>query len=527
MIPASSTGPASSTVLAALDLGTNSFHLVIARALLDGSFEVITRDKDMVRLGQGGGEMDHLSPEAMERAVSALVRMAGLAASHGAPVRAVATSAVREARNAADFIERAVREAGVEVEVISGVEEARLIHLGVLQALDLYDTRLLLVDIGGGSTEIVVGHHGTEEVARSFKLGAVRLTERFFPGGSQHPAAVSSCRAAIRSALAVLEREVRAIGFDIAVASSGTAEAVARMVHASRGTSRPRTFNGFRWTVSELDEVIAHLVAAQHPTNRRKIPGLDPNRADIILAGSLILEGVAHTFGVTEFTFSEYALREGVLLDTIQRHFGSETSQLRDVAQRSVRQLADRCDDDPVHSAHVAQLATTLFDQTAELHGLNTSWRQLLEAAALLANVGLVVSHSRHHLHSYYVIRNSELVGFTDHEIELIALIARYHRKGAPKASHSEFAALSPDDQRAVRRLAGLLRVAIGLDRRHERRVCDVTARREDSVLQITLTAAPNVAGDVSLEIYAAQERSDLLATELALEVRISSAPNG
>lgn len=518
--------PPSSTVLAALDLGTNSFHLVIARALLDGSFEVITRDKDMVRLGQGGGEMDHLSPEAIDRAVSAMARMAELAASHGAPVRAVATSAVREARNATAFIERASREAGVDVEVISGVEEARLIHLGVLQALDLYDTRLFLVDIGGGSTEIVVGHHGTEEVARSFKLGAVRLTERFFPGGSQHPAAVSSCRAAIRSALAVLEREVRAAGFDVAVASSGTAEAVARMVHARRGTGRPRTFNGFRWTVTELDDVVTELVAARHPVARRKIPGLDPNRADIILAGALILEGVAHAFGVTDFTFSEYALREGVLLDTIQRHFGSETNSLRDVAQRSVRQLADRCDDDPVHSAHVARLATALFDQTAELHQLDRSWRQLLEAAALLANVGLVVSHSRHHLHSYYVIRNSDLVGFTDREIELIAVVARYHRKGVPKTSHPEFAALTPEDQRAVRRLAGLLRVAIGLDRRHERRVGHVTARRVGSVLELVLEADPDHAGDLSLEIYAAQERSDLLAGELALEVRISSAPN-
>lgn len=519
--------PPTSTVLAALDLGTNSFHLVIATTLPDGSFKVIARDKDMVRLGQGGGDMDHLSSEAMDRAVSSLTRMARLASSHGATVRAVATSAVREALNASVFIERAAREAGVDVEVISGVEEARLIHLGVLQALDLYDTRLFLVDIGGGSTEIVVGHHGAEEVARSFKLGAVRLTERFFPGGSQHPAAVSSCRTAIRSALAVLEREVRSVGFDAAVASSGTAESFARIIHARRGSGRMRTFNGFRWTVSELDEVVAHLVAAPHPTIRRKIAGLDPNRADIILAGALILEGVAHTFGVTEFTFSEYALREGVLLDTIQRHFGSEASQLRDVAQRSVGQLAERCNDDLVHSAHVARLATELFDQTAELHGLNPAWRQLLEAGALLANVGLVVSHSRHHLHSYYVIRNSELVGFTDHEIELVALIARFHRKGAPKTSHHEFGALSPEDQRAVSRLAGLLRVAIGLDRRHGRRVRDVVAQRVDGALVIEVHADPTAGGDVSLEVYAAQERSDLLAAELALEVRVRPAPIG
>ncbi len=514
--------PVTSTVLAALDVGTNSFHLVIARALPDGRFEVITRDKDMVRLGQGGGDMTLISVEAMDRAVAALARMARLASSHGAQVRAVATSAVREAHNAAEFLERAAREAGVEVEVISGVEEARLIHLGVLQALDVYERRLLLTDIGGGSTEIVLGHRGHEEVIRSFKLGAVRLTERFFPGGSQHPAAVSSCRTAVRSALAVIERDVRAAGFEVAVASSGTAEAVARMVHARRGGEPPRTFNGFTWSVAELDAVTQQVIAARSPAERRKIPGLDARRADIIMAGTLILESVARAFGVTEFTFSDFALREGVLLDTMQRHVGADAEPLRDVARRSVRQLADRCDDDPAHSAHVAHLATSLFDQTSVLHGLDLRWRHVLEAAALLANVGLVISHSKHHLHSYYVIRNSDLVGFTDHEIELIALIARYHRKGHPKATHPEFARLAPPDQQAVRRLAGLLRIAIGLDRRHDHRVSTVSTKRVRGALEVVVHPDPTQDGDVSLELYAAQERSDLLAAELALPVRLN-----
>lgn len=514
--------PASSTVLAALDVGTNSFHLVIARALPDGRFEVITRDKEMVRLGQGGGDMTLISTQAMDRAVAALARMARLATSHGAQMRAVATSAVREAHNADVFLARAAREAGVEVEVISGVEEARLIHLGVLQALDVYDRRMLLTDIGGGSTEIVLGQRGQEEVVRSFKLGAVRLTERFFPAGSQHPAAVSSCRTAVRSTLTVIEREIRSAGFDVAVASSGTAEAVARMVHARRGGEPPRTFNGFRWSVEELDEVVQQLIVARTPTARRKIPGLDARRADIIMAGTLILEGVARAFDVSEFTFSDFALREGVLLDTMQRHVGGDDEPLRDVARRSVRQLADRCDDDPAHSAHVADLATTLFDQTTALHGLDARWRHVLEAAALLANVGLVISHSKHHLHSYYVIRNSDLVGFTDHEIELIALIARYHRKGHPKATHPEFMRLELPDQQAVRRLAGLLRVAIGLDRRHDHRVSTVSTRRVRGTLEVMVYPDPTQDGDVSLEVYAAQERSDLLAAELELPVRLS-----
>ncbi len=507
--------------LAAIDLGTNSFHLVVARVTAEGGFEVITREKEMVRLGHGGGDMKQLEPGAIERGVAALARMKRIADSFGAPVRAVATSAVREAANADDFLARA-RAVGIDVEVISGIEEARLIHLGVLQAVGAFDRRLLLVDIGGGSTEVLVGERGEALFARSFKLGAVRLTDRFFPGERLHPSAVSSARKHIRSALAVVERDVRQLGFDLAVVSSGTAEAVARMVHAARGREEPRTFNRFEFSADELRDVSRRLSRATSVAARRRTPGLDPSRADIILAGVLILEGIADTFGVQCFTFSDYALREGTLLDTIQRLRGSATHELRDVARRSVRQLAERCDDDPDHSAHVARLAVQLFDATRVLHGLDDSQRELLEAAALLANVGLVISHSKHHLHSYYVIRNSDLVGFTDHEIELVALIARYHRKSLPKSSHPEFQRLRPADQRSVRVLAGLLRVAIGLDRSHDQRVERVSVTRGRNKLRIEVVAEPGT--DTELELYAATERSGLLADVLGLPIEVNRA---
>ena len=190
-----------------------------------------------------------------------------------------------------------------------------------------------------------------------------------------------------------------------------------------------------------------------------------------------MLEGVADIFGIKSFVFSEAALREGVLLDTIARLQGGALHHLRDVSRRSIRALAERCDDDLAHSAHVATLALQLFDATESLHGLPADAREYLEAGALLANVGLVISHSKHHLHSYYVIRNSELTGLTDTEIEIIAQIARYHRKSAPKASHAEFGRLSPEHQRLVKTLAGILRVAIGLDRSHDGRVRSVMAQ--------------------------------------------------
>jgi exopolyphosphatase/guanosine-5'-triphosphate,3'-diphosphate pyrophosphatase len=512
-----------SEALAAIDVGTNSFHLVVARIVGQERFEVIAREKEMVRLGSGSGDMKQLGADAIERGVAALGRMRQIAAIADAPLRAVATSAVREAENHDEFISRARREAGVEVEVISGIEEARLIHLGVLQALPVFDKRLVLCDIGGGSTELLVGQGGDVLASRSFKLGAVRLTNRFFPGDRLHPSAVSSCRTFVRATIAAFHHETHDLGHDVAIGSSGTIESVARIAHALGGGGELRTYNGAVVTREQLDEVITHLVRAPSVATRARTPGLDQARADIILAGALILEGVVDTFAIDSVTISDYALREGVLLDTMQRLHGGSLHHLRDISRRSVRHLAEQCDDDVAHSERVARFAVELFDATAALHGLDEANREYLEAGALLANVGLVVAHSQHHLHSYYVIRNSErLTGFTDREIEIIAQVARYHRKSGPKASHREFARLGPDEQRVVRTLAALLRVAIGLDRSHEGRVASITVERDKSLLRIGLVAADHV--HVDLELYAARERRALLQDVLGLDVVIERA---
>jgi exopolyphosphatase/guanosine-5'-triphosphate,3'-diphosphate pyrophosphatase len=495
--------------------------MIVARPVGAG-FEIVTREKETVRLGHGGGDMKHLEPDAMDRGIAALQRMQRIASSHQATIRAVATSAVREAENAEEFLARARREAGVVIEVVSGMEEARLIHLGILQAVPVFEQRLLMVDIGGGSTEVLVGERGETLTARSFKLGAVRLTDRFFPGGVVSNAAVNGCRNYIRSALSPIERDVAELGFDVAVASSGTAETIARMVQAAAGGAETRTLNCFEFTSAQLDSVVAALVAKRTPETRRRLPGLDAVRADIVVAGALVLQGTAAVFGVERFTFSDYALREGVLLDTLQRTAPDHEHPLLDVARRSIRQLAERCDDDRGHSTTVARLAATLFEQTQHLHRLEPVCADYLEAAALLANVGLVVSHSRHHLHSYYVIRNSDLVGLSDREIEIIAQVARYHRKSAPKSSHPEFTGLEPADQQVVRVLAGILRIAIGLDRSHDARVRGVSvsaARR-----RVAISVHARRSEDISLELYAANERSALLSEALGRAVEISRA---
>jgi exopolyphosphatase / guanosine-5'-triphosphate,3'-diphosphate pyrophosphatase len=511
----------SPATLAAIDVGTNSFHLVVARIVGDTRFEVIAREKNVVRLGSGGGDMKLLTPAAIQRGVDALRHLKRIADISDAPVRAVATSAVREAENNEEFVRRARDEAGVEIEVVSGIEEARLIHLGVLQSLPIFERRLLLCDIGGGSTELLIGQRGTVLASRSLKLGAVRLTTRFFPGERLHPGAVSSCRTFVRSTLAAFAKEVETHGFEVAVGSSGTILALAAM--ASAATGEPvKTLNAATLSAGDLTAILKRLVDARSVEARAKLPGLDATRADIILAGALILEGVFESFAIEEMTVSDHALREGVLLDTIQRTHGGSLHHLRDVSRRSVLALADVFDEEPEHSAHVARLALDLFDDTAPVHGLDGGCREYLEAAALLANVGLFVSHSQHHLHSYYVIRNSDrLTGLTDTEIEIIAQIARYHRKSAPKSSHESFARLRPEHQHVVRVLAGILRVAIGFDRSHEGRVraVEVALRRGKLVVR----PVPAGDADLSLERYAADQRKGLLEEVLGLPVTIAS----
>ncbi|MEX0789281.1 MAG: Ppx/GppA phosphatase family protein [Actinomycetota bacterium] len=511
--------PGAPEVLAAIDIGTNSFHLVVARVGGPNAIEVLAREKAMVRLGSGAGELKHLADEAVDRGIEALDRFRGVAEAYGAPVTAVATSAVREARNQQVFLDRARAEAGVEVEVIAGFEEARLIHLGVLQAVAIFDQQLLLCDIGGGSTELLVGRRGETIAARSLKMGAIRLTQRFFGSDKPSSAAVDSCRRYVRANLAAFGRDVRTLGFEVAVGSSGTMATLCAMAGARNEMPVPKTWNNFVLTKGDLKAVVKSLIKASSPEARAKLPGMDPKRADIILAGALILEQVFEDLEVESMIYSDYALREWVLLDSWQRHHGGSLHHLSDLRRRSVVHLAEQMEDDLVHSNHVAQLALSMFDQTLDLHRLGDDAREYLEAAALLCNLGLFLSHAGHHRHSYYIIRNSEhLTGFTNREIELIAQIARYHRKSVPGAKHPEFGELSKKDQHLVRCCAGLLRIAIGLDRTHGQKVLEVAVSARKS---LTIQVVPRNGSDIGLELFSASQRSDLASESLGLPVEL------
>lgn len=512
--------------LAAIDVGTNSVHMVVARPVRGGPPDFLARERMPVRLGSGGSDMKRLRPDAIDRAVAALDQCRRIAEAHEADVAAVATSAVREAANAADFLRRARAEAGVSVEVVSGVEEARLIHLGALSAVPIAGRPHLVIDIGGGSTEVIVGAGTEPTLARSLKLGHIRLTDRFFPGGHVEPGAVKACRRHIQAFIAPFLREMT--DFEVAVGCSGTIEALALMGAARRGAPL-RAVGNAALGRRDLDAVVDDILARPDPADRAKMAGLDPGRAEVIAAGAVLLRQMFKALGIQTLTVSTGALREGLLLDRFHRRDRSPASglhHLNDLRRSSVLAAARRYDQDVAHAEHSTNLALELFDETRPVHGLGEPEREVLEAAGLLHNIGRFVAHAAHHQHSYYLIRHSEqLAGFTENELELIAQVARYHRKSAPRKSHPGFAGLDRGDQRRVRVLAGLLRVGIALDRTYRRVVRRVTAADDDRGLRIEVHTAAGA--DAELELFTARDRCALLADALERPVRFEVVEAG
>lgn len=500
------------STVGAIDIGTNSLHLMVAQVRDDGSFRVVTREKEPVRLGSGPGDMKLLTDDAIDRGIECLTRFRQIGEQWDAELLAMATSAVREATNRDVFVDRALDEAGIEVEVISGTEEARLIHLGVLQAVPVGGRRHLVVDIGGGSTEFIVGDGTRPLLLRSVKLGAIRLTDRFFPGGLVNERAVEACRLYVRGFLSSVVREIESLDPSMAIASSGTAETLAAMAGSAE-----------RLTASGLASVTDMILAEPTADDRRVNLGIEPRRSDIIAAGAILLSEITKSIGVDDWEISELALRAGIIFDVSHRNRSDGgLHRLADLRRQSVITVAERFHEDIDHAEHITDLALELFDAIADVHGLGEDDRDLLEAAGLLHNVGLYVAHSAHHKHSYYLIRHAEqLAGFTEHETELIAQVARYHRKSGPKAKHTEWEALPTSDQSLVTWLAAILRVAIGLDRGDRTVVHRVEAEVSSETLQISARVRPAVNAD--LEIYSARSRAQLLSDVSGRKVTVSA----
>jgi exopolyphosphatase/guanosine-5'-triphosphate,3'-diphosphate pyrophosphatase len=499
--------------LAAIDLGTNSFHIIIVKVKPDGTFESLGKEKESVRLGSGTGMGEVITPEAMARGLKCLKRFKGLADIQNADIRALATSALREAKNRESFLARVKDEIGINIEVISGFEEARLIYFGILQGLPVYDKKIMLVDIGGGSTEILVGQKGEILFAQSLKMGAIRLTDKFFTGDPTREADIEDCKLFVEGMISPYIREIEKLKPEIIIGSSGTIQSICQMIIYEKGEDSPRNLNTYVFKDEELYNIRELLNKADTLKKRTKLPGLDSKRADIIVAGSIILEEIFKIFSIREMTVSDYALREGIIFDTIQKEIFRERpnglTSLDNIRFKAVKSLADSFPYEREHVNQVSRLALRVFDQLQELHNCTREEREYLEAACMLHEVGMGISHSSHHKHSYYIIRNSELmVGYNFEELEIIALTARYHRKSPPKPKHTEFAKLTGANQFLIKKLSSFLRIADGLDRSHKSIVEDVTCENQESVIVFKVKIKKGA--DPHIDVWSAGQKKDL-----------------
>ncbi|HTI43990.1 MAG TPA: Ppx/GppA phosphatase family protein [Vicinamibacterales bacterium] len=487
--------------LAAIDIGTNSVHMIVVRVRPDLSFEVTDREKAMVRLGAGGLDGRALTSEAMTAALQALSKFKRIAESHRVDqVLAAATSATREARNGGEFLARIERETGIRPRVISGVEEARLIHQAAVYGVDVGGRRAVVIDIGGGSVEITLGTTTSVQLARSFKIGAIRLTERLV--GSD-PLSERDERRIVKHILGEIDRycdQIVTAGFDRVIGTSGTILSIGAVAAtAARGTP-PSELRNLHISAKQIRRVRKAVVGLDLE-HRLGMPGLDPRRADLIVAGSVLLDTILRRLGAEELTLCDLALREGLVLDYIRRNRRqiAQIDNIPDVRRRSTLELAERCSYYPEHSNQVARLALAVFDQTRGIHGLTEREREWLEYAALLHDIGGHISYSGHHKHSYYLIKNGDLRGFHPDEIEVMALVARYHRRGTPKRSHDEYAQLPASLRRTVKTLASILRVAESLDRSHAQPISGIEVHDRGKEILVSLHSA----GDAELELWA------------------------
>ena len=453
----------SETVLAAIDVGTNSVRLEMARPLPEGSLETVHQERDPVRPGEGLFTSGSIPRPVADRLLSTLRRYAALCRRHKARVRAVATSAVREARNRDEIVQRARREAGLNLEVISGREEARLICLGVLQGC-APTARSLCVDIGGGSTEVAsaVGERPTN--LWSVSLGSVRLAELFDAQGAVSGKKLKLLRdyaeGAVNEAI-----PKRLSGYPkIALGSSGTVRAVVGFA-AAEGTGHA--------TDRQVSRVVDKLADMTGEELRRRF---DPRRADIIVSGAVILDALVQHLGLKSIVAVDRGLRHGLLWDLYRRR--SDADADGHSIGGAARVLGRRFYFDERHASQVARLALTLFDELADIHLLPAVVRPYLEAAALLHDVGNSVSYQKHHRHTQYLIQHADLPGLADRERDLVSRVARYHRRSEPEIDHAGMAGLSLPEARLVRKLATLLRVADALDRSHHQPIVGIRTRR-------------------------------------------------
>ncbi|MBD2443437.1 Ppx/GppA family phosphatase [Dolichospermum sp. FACHB-1091] len=514
-------------MIAAIDIGTNSLHMVIVKieAALP-SFTIIAREKETVRLGDRNLITGELKPEVMNKAIACLGRFKTLA--HSLEVNnivAVATSAVRESPNGKEFLHQIETELGLSVDLISGPEEARRIYLGVLSGMEFNHQPHIIIDIGGGSTELILGDSAEPRSLTSTKIGAVRLTGELV---NSDPITETEFKYLQAYAKGMLERSVEEVQeklkigeFPQLIGTSGTIETIATIHAREKLGLVPSTFNGYQFSLQDLRIWVTRLRKMTN-VERATIPGMPEKRSEVILAGAVILQEAMTLLGVESLTVCERSLREGIIVDWMLAH-GFIDNRLRfqtSVRERSVLKIAKKYYSNLEHSERITAFALNIFDQTqGKLHYWNTDQRKLLWAAAILHNCGHYISHSSHHKHSYYLIRNGELLGYNETEIEIIANIARYHRKSAPKKKHENYRNLLHKEHRTmVNQLSAILRLAVALDRRRIGAISHVKCEYLPNFKEFKMFIFPSLIDDeCALEMWSLDYKKGVFEEEFGL----------
>lgn len=493
--------------IAAIDLGTNSFHAVLVDIYPDGSFRIIDKLKEMVILAEKGMD-NHLSEEAIQRGLDALKRIKFLCDSkHVEETLAFATSAIREAKNGGDFIQRMKDEVGINARAISGQMEAELIGLAIRHSIALDEEIVLMVDIGGGSVEFIIGNNQKFLYRKSSKLGVARMAAKFVETDPIIKKNIKALRQHYKKELREIKQILEEHKVKTMIGSSGTMENIGAMVAKRNSLTANLSLNELSFTASEFKSLYKNFIILDKK-ERKKINELDEKRIDIINPGMILVKYLVKKFNIENIRISEAALRDGMILNFIseERPNLDLVANFPNPRKRSIYELLRKCNWMEAHSTHVASMALQLFDEFKLELELEEADRELLEYASLMHDIGYYISYSKHHKHALYLIIHSDLKGFTEDEINIMANVARYHRKSFPKKSHFFYKNLEKPLQKKVRKLSALLRLADGLDRSHYQNVEKLEIEKNDKNVNFYITTM----SDPELEIWGAERKSKL-----------------
>jgi len=490
--------------IAAIDLGTNSFHAVLVDIYPDRSYRLIDSLKEMVNLGEDI-LLQELSPQGMQRGIDALRKIRRLCDSNEVDdIVAYATSAIRESKNGGDFIQQAIDETDIKVQAIPGLREAELIGYAVQHGMYLNDDPVLIMDVGGGSVEFIIANKDHHFYLDSQKIGVSRIVRQFIQG--EDSLDIPLLKNHYKQHLKDLFLAMNRYRVQVLIGSSGTLQNIAQIMAYRLGKDVSLTLNEFEYSAKAFSDFY-HSFSALTRSEKLKVPQLDPKRVDFIVPVLVLMDVVIESFGIQNIRTSTEALREGIILSYIRREMKTlkMSTEFPDPRRRSVFELLRKCSWHEKHSKQVAKLALQLFDELKPYHDLGEKEREWLEYACLMHDIGYHISHHRHHKHALYLILNADLKGFTQEEIEIMAHVARYHRRSIPKKRHELYMQLSDFQKDRIKKLSGLLRVADGLDRSHFQSVKHMNVM-VGKTIQLTIKTKDNP----ELEIWGATRKKEL-----------------